>query len=97
MRRADRVEMGGVLGWMLGAVALWLPGVWLSLDVAAQCQREPLGPTLTPVVHVSDVASLLAAFRQANKTRNLTIALAEGEYALKRPFGLSNRNITLCG
>ena len=69
----------------------------MSLDVAAQCQREPLGPTLTPVVHVSDVASLLAAVRQGNKTGNLTIALAEGEYALKRPLGLSNRNITLRG
>jgi len=67
----------------------------LSANTVAQCRRAPLTDQSAPVVHVSDVSSLRAAVRRANTKGKLTIVLAEGEYLLQRPIGLTKNHITV--
>ncbi len=72
-----------------------LADLMLSANTVAQCRRAPLTDQSAPVVHVSDVSSLRAAVRRANTKGKLTIVLAEGEYLLQRPIGLTKNHITV--
>ncbi|MFT5389949.1 MAG: hypothetical protein ACI8PT_000129 [Gammaproteobacteria bacterium] len=86
MVKTVRLVLASLLVWCVTLVS-----------AGAQCVRDPLPKTSNPVVIVSDVKSLAAAVARANKENNLTIALDDGVYELKRPLYLRGNEITLRG